>query len=76
MDLHKNHPTEDELILQYFNVGLCKAAAVIGVVNIRCRMYTCSTTSSILIAVIVIAVLERPSKLSPFDHIFKVVKSS
>ena len=34
LELQKTHPVEDELILQYVNVGICKAAAVFGVVGL------------------------------------------
>ncbi|KAK3095770.1 hypothetical protein FSP39_018831 [Pinctada imbricata] len=30
MEMHKSHPGEDELIMQYLDVGICKAASVVG----------------------------------------------
>ncbi|XP_071090376.1 huntingtin-like isoform X1 [Haliotis cracherodii] len=30
LDVHKTHPSEDELVTQYLNVGICKAVAVVG----------------------------------------------
>jgi hypothetical protein len=33
LDIHKSHPGEDELVIQYLIVGVCKAAAVVGVVR-------------------------------------------
>ena len=33
LELHKNHPQEDELVMQYLIVGICKAAAITGVVS-------------------------------------------
>ena len=32
-EVYKAHPGEDEIALQYLNVGVCKAAAVVGVVS-------------------------------------------
>lgn len=32
-EVYKAHPGEDEISLQYLNVGVCKAAAVITVVT-------------------------------------------
>ena len=32
-EVYKAHPGEDEIALQYLNVGICKAAAVVGVVS-------------------------------------------
>lgn len=34
LDVHKTHPSEDELVTQYLNVGICKAVAVVGAVSI------------------------------------------
>lgn len=31
LDVQKVHPSEDELVLQYLNVGICKSAGVVGV---------------------------------------------
>jgi len=33
LSVYRSHPTEDELTMQYLVVGVCKAAAVIGVVS-------------------------------------------
>lgn len=33
-EVYKAHPGEDEISLQYLNVGICKAAAVAGVVSL------------------------------------------
>ncbi|XP_033756060.1 huntingtin-like [Pecten maximus] len=33
LDLYKTHPQEDEVLMQYLNVGICKAAAVVGMDN-------------------------------------------
>jgi len=33
LDIHKSHPAEDELIMQYLIIGVCKAAAVVGLVS-------------------------------------------
>ena len=33
-EVYKSHPGEDEIAMQYLNVGVCKAAAVVGVVRI------------------------------------------
>ncbi|XP_060084449.1 huntingtin-like [Ylistrum balloti] len=33
LDLYKTHPQEDEILMQYLNVGICKAAAVVGMDN-------------------------------------------
>ena len=33
LDVQKVHPSEDELVLQYLNVGICKSAGVVGVVS-------------------------------------------
>ena len=32
-EVYKAHPGEDEIAMQYLNVGVCKAAAVVGVVS-------------------------------------------
>ena len=33
MEVYRTHPTEDELVTQYLVVGICKAAAIVGVVR-------------------------------------------
>lgn len=33
LDILKGHPSEDEIMMQYINVGLSKATAVIGLVS-------------------------------------------
>ena len=33
LNIHRSHPVEDELTMQYLVVGICKAAAVIGLVS-------------------------------------------
>lgn len=33
LDIYKGHPPEDEIVMQYINVGLSKAGAVIGLVS-------------------------------------------
>lgn len=33
LDIYKVHPPEDEIVMQYINVGLSKAGAVIGLVS-------------------------------------------
>ena len=33
LDIQKSHPSEDELVMQYLIIGICKAAAVVGVVS-------------------------------------------
>lgn len=33
LDIYKAHPQEDEIVMQYINVGLSKAGAVIGLVS-------------------------------------------
>ena len=35
LDILKGHPSEDEIMMQYINVGLSKATAVIGLVSIK-----------------------------------------
>lgn len=35
LDIYKSHPGEDELVTQYLIVGVCKAAAVVGMVCIN-----------------------------------------
>ena len=37
LETQKIHPAEDEMINQYLNVGICKAAAVVGVVRKNCN---------------------------------------
>ena len=32
-EVYKSHPGEDEIAMQYLNVAICKAAAVVGVVS-------------------------------------------
>lgn len=32
-DIYKAHPPEDEIMMQYINVGLSKSAAVVGLVS-------------------------------------------
>jgi len=33
LNIHRSHPAEDELTMQYLVVGICKAAAVVGLVS-------------------------------------------
>lgn len=33
LEVQKTHPSEDELVNQYLAVGVCKAAAVVGMVS-------------------------------------------
>ena len=40
----KIHPPEDEMVNQYINVGLCKAAAVVGVVSML--VFSCDVCCS------------------------------
>ena len=34
LDVYRTHPVEDELVVQYIIVGVCKAAAITGMVCI------------------------------------------
>ena len=44
LELHKSHPGEDELIMQYLDVGICKAASVVDLVSIQVKVTSsCST---------------------------------
>ena len=36
LNIHRSHPAEDELSMQYLIVGVCKAAAVVGLVSRLC----------------------------------------
>jgi len=36
LNVYRSHPAEDEITLQYLVVGICKAAAVIGLVSRLC----------------------------------------
>ena len=38
LNIYRSHPAEDELTMQYLVIGICKAAAVIGVVS-NCFTY-------------------------------------
>lgn len=38
LELQRVHPVEDELMQQYFIIGICKASAVIGVVSIQLQI--------------------------------------
>ena len=33
LEVHKTHPIDDELVNQYLVVGICKAAAIVGMVR-------------------------------------------
>ena len=33
LEVNKNHPVEDELVTQYAVPGICKAAAILGLVS-------------------------------------------
>ena len=39
LEVQRNHPQEDELITQYVVVGVCKAAAIVGMVRISWCIY-------------------------------------
>jgi huntingtin len=36
LEVHRTHPAEDDLILQYLVLGISKAAAIVGMVSILC----------------------------------------
>jgi len=36
LNIYRSHPAEDELTMQYLVVGVCKAAAVVGLVLALC----------------------------------------
>ena len=40
LNFYRSHPAEDEITLQYLVVGICKAAAVIGLVSRLCPRNT------------------------------------
>jgi len=33
LNIHQSHPPDDELTMQYIVVGICKSAAVVGLVS-------------------------------------------
>ena len=33
LNIYRSHPIEDELTMQYLIVGICKAAAIVGLVS-------------------------------------------
>lgn len=44
LEVHKTHAPEDEQVAQYLVVGICKAAAVIGMVKV-CLILACFSRS-------------------------------
>ncbi|ESO95031.1 hypothetical protein LOTGIDRAFT_160793 [Lottia gigantea] len=69
LDLYKQHPSEDEILLQYLIVGICKASAVIGVD---------SSTAERLIKVIDSGLKSThlPSKVSSLHGILYILETS
>lgn len=57
LDIYKSHPGEDELVTQYLIVGICKAAAVVGVVRnyIINYMHQYSITKCKLVILIIVS---------------------
>ena len=45
-EVYKSHPGEDEIAMQYLNVAICKAAAVVGVVSMFYRTSCCVKISA------------------------------
>ena len=45
-EVYKSHPGEDEIAMQYLNVAICKAAAVVGVVSMFYRTSCCAKMSA------------------------------
>ncbi|KAL4231691.1 hypothetical protein ACF0H5_009269 [Mactra antiquata] len=68
-EVYKYHPGEDEISLQYLNVGICKAAAVVGVDN---------TTADRLIKIIENGLRSThiPSKLSTLHGVLYLLEAS
>ena len=46
LNIHRSHPVEDELTVQYLVVGICKAAAVVGLVS-QLYLYSCYYLTSL-----------------------------
>ncbi|XP_050396465.2 huntingtin [Patella vulgata] len=69
LDLYKVHPAEDEILLQYLIVGICKAAAVIGVD---------SATAERLIKIVDagLRTTHLPSKISSLHGILYILETS
>jgi len=38
LNIYRSHPAEDELTMQYLVVGICKSAAVVGLVGGSCTV--------------------------------------
>ena len=77
LEVHKNHPVEDELVTQYAIPGICKAAAVLGLVSIWFgimyatipeRLPTLRAASSTLLAVI--SLRDHPARTGAFKKTF------
>jgi len=44
LNIYRSHPVEDELTMQYLVVGICKAAAVVGLVTALLSLSTLSSS--------------------------------
>jgi Flp pilus assembly protein TadB len=63
LEVQRMHPGEDELLNQYLIVGLCKAAAIVGMVSIT-HSATFIQISIIILFHVCVAVWENPSEVT------------